>query len=139
VLHDINFMYGAGPSIGTQVNAVTQFQLLLSEPCPEVLVFELSGELDLGTLPPLGEAAAKATADDYQVLVFDLSRLDFMDSAGLHLLAETHRAMDAKGQQTVVVCSAPMLLNVFELTGLDQLLTIVGTREQALAGHLNAA
>jgi anti-sigma B factor antagonist len=116
-----------------------QFQLLLSEPRPEVLVFGLSGELDLGTIPPLREAAAKATAGDYQVLVFDLSGLDFMDSTGLHLLAETQRAMAAKGQQTVVVCSSPMLLNVFELTGLDRILTIVATREQALAADISAA
>jgi anti-sigma B factor antagonist len=99
----------------------------------------MSGELDLATARPLQEAARTATADGYEVLVFDLSRLDFMDSTGLHLLAEAHRAMAAKGQQAVVVCSSPMLLIVFELTGLDRLLTIVATREQALAGYRSAA
>jgi anti-anti-sigma factor len=62
-----------------------------------------------------------------------------MDSTGLHLLAEAHRAMAAKGCAAIVVCSSPLLLRVFELTGLDRLLTIVPTREHALDGFMSAA
>ena len=118
---------------------MTQFQLLQSEPRQDVLVLAMSGELDLGTVGPLADAATTAAAGDCKALVFDLTGLEFMDSSGLRVFAQTHRELAAKGREVLVVCASPMLLRVFELTALDQVLTIVATREQALARHLTAA
>ena len=118
---------------------VTQFQLLLSEARQDVLVFGMSGELDLGTVRPLKEAAETASANGYRTLVFDLTRLDFIDSSGLHVLAGAQRAMKAKQGDAYVVCSSANLMRIFELTGLDHLLTIVPTRDAALAGVPAAA
>jgi anti-sigma B factor antagonist len=118
---------------------VTKFQLLLSEPRDDVLVLGMSGELDLGTVGPLREAARTATTNSYRAVVFDLTRLAFIDSSGLHVIAETHRAMAETGRQTRVVCSSRMICHIFNLTGLDSILTIVPTREEALAGCALAA
>jgi anti-sigma B factor antagonist len=99
----------------------------------------MSGELDLGTVTPLRDAARAAAKDDYRALVFDLSRLDFIDSTGLHVLVEAHRAMLAAGRESKVVCSATTMLRIFELTGLSNVLDIVGSRDEALSGYALAA
>lgn len=110
------------------------FQLLLTEPSEGVLVFNLSGEVDMGTVAPLREATASAVASgQYSTLVFDLSHLGFMDSTGLHVLTEAHHAMARAGGTTTLVCPAGNLRKIFELTGLNHLFTIVGDREGAFA------
>lgn len=111
-----------------------EFQLLLTEPSEGVLEFSLIGEVDLGTVEPLREASRTAAASgDYSCLVFDLTRLSFIDSSGLHALTDAHRAMAAKGGKTKIICDGANLLKLFELTGLSQLFTIVGTRDEAIA------
>lgn len=110
------------------------FQLLLTEPGAGVLEFTLIGELDLSTVQTLRDATSSAAASgDYQCLVFDLTRLGFIDSSGLHALADAHRAMVTSGGTSKVVCSTGNLLKVFQLTGLDRVFSIVQTRDEAIA------
>ena len=110
------------------------FQLLVSEPGNGMLELTLIGELDLGTVGTLTDATSAAVASgDYDCLIFDLSQLDFIDSSGLHALTNAHRDMAALGNTTKIVCSGANLLKVFELTGIDNLLHIVGERSEALA------
>jgi anti-sigma B factor antagonist len=118
---------------GRQVR-VQDFQLLLSEPHTGVLELKLTGEVDMATVTPLRETTATATASgDYECLVLDLSGVSFMDSSGLHVLVETQRAMTAAGRAMKIVCSSSNLLKIFELTGLDRVLTIVSDRSEAFA------
>lgn len=110
------------------------FQLLLSEPGEGMLELTLIGEVDLGTEGPLREATRTAIASgDYHTLVFDLRRLSFMDSTGLHVLTAAHREMAAAGGTTKVVCDSANLLKIFELTGLDRFLSVVNSRDEAVA------
>jgi anti-anti-sigma factor len=116
------------------VNVVNNFQVLIHEPHDGVVVFGLSGELDMLTAKSLQDASSAAVGDsDYRCLVFDLTNLTFMDSTGLHILAQTHQKMTAAGRSVRVVNESPRLGKLFELTGLDSLLTIVPDRDSALA------
>src|SRR5687768_1490211 len=51
------------------------------------LLLALVGELDLATVPALGERLQSASASR-EAVVLDLAELEFMDSAGLRLLLE---------------------------------------------------
>lgn len=109
------------------------FQLLLGEPSAGVLELKLFGEVDMATVVPLREATRTAVASgDYDCLLFDLSGVTFMDSSGLHVLAETNRKMIAAGGGTRVVCGPGRLREIFELTALDRVLTIVNERDDAV-------
>jgi anti-sigma B factor antagonist len=126
------------PSLGSSFVAaewqvrVRDFQLLLSEPSDGVLELRLMGEVDMSNVQTLRDATATASAS-YQCLVFDLSELRFIDSSGLHALAEANRAMVERDGSTKVICAPGNIRRVFELTGLDRVFSIVPTREQALA------
>jgi anti-sigma B factor antagonist len=113
---------------------LTAFQLSLTEPSEGVLMFELTGELDLSTADPVKQAVKDALASRaYSTLVFDVSRLGFIDSTGLHLMAQAHRAMLAAGGQTRVICGPGNVRKVFELTGLDRTFAIVSDPGDAFA------
>jgi anti-sigma B factor antagonist len=110
------------------------FQLLLSEPSEGVLELTLLGELDLRTVETLREATQTATASgDYRCLVFDLTRLGFIDSSGLHALTETRTATAATGAKMTLVCRPGNVLKLLELTGLDRVFSIVSDRAEAIA------
>lgn len=113
---------------------VENLQLLLHDAEGDVLVIALRGEVDMATAGMVKEAAAKTIgAGGYRSLVFDLSRVSFMDSSGLHVMVDTQRKMKAAGGEVKVVTSSPNLARIFELTGLAQLLTVVPDRASALA------
>jgi anti-anti-sigma factor len=110
------------------------FQLLLSEPSAGVLELSLIGEVDLGNVEKLREASQTAArSGEYTCLVFDLTRLEFIDSSGLHVLAQARSLMVARGGTAKLVCPQDSLLKVLELTGLKQIFPIAGTRDEAIA------
>ena len=110
------------------------FQLLLTEPSDGVLELTLIGEVDLGTVEPLRAATQTAAGSgDYNCLIFDLTRLGFIDSSGLHALTDAHKAMARIGGTTKIICGHGNLLKLFEITGIDQIVSIVGSRDEAIA------
>ncbi|HYZ28339.1 MAG TPA: STAS domain-containing protein [Thermoleophilaceae bacterium] len=112
---------------------MNNFRLLLSEPRARVLELAPSGEVDLATVTPLREATRTAVAShDYDWLVFDLSGVTFMDSSGLHVLAEANAAMTRDAGGIRVICGPGHVRKVFELTGLDRVLPIFSERSEAL-------
>jgi stage II sporulation protein AA (anti-sigma F factor antagonist) len=113
---------------------VPDLQLQLTEPSERVLELRLSGEIDLATVEPLRETVQRAIASGgYDSLVIDLLDVGFIDSSGLHVLADANTAMAAAGGTTKIVCAATSLRKIFELTGLDRVLTIVHERASAQA------
>lgn len=117
----------------TAGDAVDNFQALLHEAEGGALVLALRGEVDMATADVIEQAAARASGNGYRCLVVDLSEVTFMDSSGLHAIADAHRAMQAAGGKVRVVNDSPSLARIFDLTGLNRLLTIVSDRESALA------
>jgi anti-anti-sigma factor len=113
---------------------MNNFQILLHEPDEGVLVIALSGEVDLGTVLPVSDAARAATdSGDYRCIIFDLTKLDFLDSSGLRVLVECHNKMVASGGAMRVVNTSTGIAKVLEITGLDRVFEIVADRPTALA------
>ena len=109
------------------------FNVTVGEVDHTTVVLELAGELDIYTGPLLGTAVEKATGNGYRRMVLDLTRLGFLDSTGLGLMVDAQRRMHAKQGTVSVVCASDNVLQVFKLTGLDSVLSIVDTRERAFA------
>lgn len=85
------------------------------------------GEYDLNTLGPLTAALEKA-AEEHRKVVLETSGVRFADSMFLTLLVNVHRRTDLR-----VAAPTPQLQRVLELTGVDALLPVRETVEDAIA------
>jgi anti-anti-sigma factor len=88
---------------------------------PRAYTIALCGELDLASRGSLDDALKDAEAAHAQVIVLDLRGLDFIDSAGLHTIADAYR--QARGRR-IVLTDPGQVRRMFELCGLNELLTI---------------
>ncbi|MBQ6375135.1 MAG: STAS domain-containing protein [Clostridia bacterium] len=82
----------------------------------------LEGRLDTTTSPEL-EKELKGCLDGVTELTMDLSKLDYISSAGLRVLLSAHKAMRGKGQMKVTHVNE-IVMEVFEVTGFTDILTI---------------
>ena len=86
------------------------------------LAVRLEGELNTVTAPELEAAIASdlASIDD---IVFDMSELTYITSAGLRILLVCQQEVEDRGE--VVVCGAnPEIREIMEVTGFDSIMTL---------------
>ena len=88
----------------------------------DVLVVSLEGRLDTNTSVEL-DAALSPVLDTINELVFDLSALEYISSAGLRVLLATHKSLSKKGGMKVTNVNE-MIMEIFEVTGFSDILTI---------------
>lgn len=67
-----------------------------------------------------------------QVVVVDMAQTTFCDSSGVTALATAHRKAAAQGAEVKVVAATAPVLRIFELAGLDQVVSVYGTMTAAL-------
>jgi len=103
---------------------------------PENLYFiVLAGELDLASAPQLAGALGNLGAAD---VILDMSKVTFVDSAGLHVLASAGR--EARQAGGTVICAAPskQVQRVFEIVHLGEIVLVEESVEMALS-HIERA
>lgn len=84
----------------------------------------LSGRLDTNTAPEL-EHQLRAILPETSVLVLDLDALDYISSAGLRVLLVAQKEMNKKKGQLTLTHVHETVLEVLEVTGFTDILTIV--------------
>ena len=83
-----------------------------------IAVVALDGELDLGVLGLLEEALAHDTPEPNAVVV-DLTKLTFVDSAGIHALVAAREGLTEAGTPSAfVVTPGSNVARILEMTGL---------------------
>ena len=88
------------------------------------VVLEVAGEVDTTTAPLLFEAVVQALASGPAILVLDLGAVDFIDSAGIAVLAVSlKRAAERKAKLRLVI-THPHVHEIFTLTGLERVFAI---------------
>jgi anti-sigma B factor antagonist len=106
-------------------------QLHRLEPFADGTVVTLSGELDAHDAPQLRRLFQSI---ENPVVVLDLSRLAFLDSAVLGaLVGLLRRQREAGGELRVVLPETPAR-RIFEVTGLESALDVRPSREHATQG-----
>ena len=66
-------------------------------------------------------------------LVFDLTEVELIDSAGLGMLVYTYGSLAAKGGALRLCGVTPRILSLLELTKMNTLLAVDATRQESLA------
>lgn len=86
------------------------------------LCISLEGRLDTNTSPEL-EAELSSSLDNVTALTLDLTKLDYISSAGLRVLLAAQKKMNAQGKMTVTGVNESVN-EIFEITGFSDILNI---------------
>jgi anti-anti-sigma factor len=100
-----------------------------------VPVIWVAGELDLATREQI-EPRLSALAETESALILDLRRCTFVDSSALALLARVHQDISRRNGDApgfALVTDNKDVLRILELSGIDGVLPIVATPEEAAA------
>jgi len=92
-----------------------------------------SGEIDAATADSVADAVSAALSDGHKVVLLDFTEVTFIDSTGLGVLVKSHRAAEAVGATFAVVHPTPQTRKLIRVLGLDQLLNIYESHDEALA------
>lgn len=89
------------------------------------LVLTLEGRLDTLTSPSLEGIVANADAlAGVEALVLDIAAVEYVSSAGLRVVLQAHKAMEARKGAFVVRHPNEYVAEVFQVTGFADILTI---------------
>lgn len=82
------------------------------------------GEVDAVSAPELEARLAEAADAGCTELELDFAGLEFIDSSGLSVLVAAHKQLRDSGIQLVIASPPPPTRRIFDISGLDQVLTI---------------
>jgi anti-anti-sigma factor len=119
---DLRFRLGSGTGTvaagAPDAHAASELRV---ERVRDVPVARLLGEVDLGRKAQLAAALAAAVEPRDRGLVLDLSCVEYLDSAGVHLVHELMLALEERGQALRVVAEpGAAVLRVLELVDIER-------------------
>lgn len=106
---------------------------LREEKIGEVSVLEVNGRIDSTTAPVLEKRLTASLGAPKVRVVLDLSRLEYISSAGFRILLLAARRAEETGSRFVLCGVAGKVSQLFDLGGFLDLFTIVGSRDEGIA------
>jgi anti-sigma B factor antagonist len=101
----------------------------------EALVLYVAGDLDVLTSPTLGTHLDIALADAPALLVVDLTEVEFLSSAGIGLLVETHRLTARANISLRVVAEGAATSRPLRMMRIDEIIDLYPTVDDAIRGR----
>lgn len=96
-------------------------------------VLDVDGEVDLSTAPSLRARIEELILAGARRLVVSLENVGFLDSSGLSVLVGSFKRMQEAGGELAIACSRESVLKVFTVTGLDRVLAVRRSVDEATA------
>ena len=99
----------------------------------DTLVVELFGEIDHNEASK-GRERIDHCLDNYSVvsLIFDFSKVTFMDSAGIGMVLGRYRRMGEKSGNIAIVNCSKTVRNILNMAGVFSIIDYFDTKEEAL-------
>jgi anti-sigma B factor antagonist len=97
-------------------------------------VVTFPAEIDMVTAGAIGEQVAAALAPGVHAVIADMTATTFCDSAGITTLIRAKKQATAHGAELRLLLSRPNVLRVLKMQGVDAMLPIYHSLEEALAG-----
>ena len=97
-----------------------------------LVVLSVDGEVDMVTAPHLGRAICEALERSATGLVIDLTEVTFLASVGMSVLVAAQEAADAMAVRFAVVADGVATRRPIRLLGLDAILALHSTLDDAL-------
>ena len=128
-------MSGEPPADGVSLPDEAPFAVRLSPGAgPGQTVVTVAGDVDMHSASRLRDALAEAGQRPGCRVVLDLAGVEFMASAGVHVLLDGAGRFETAGGALVLVGPRPMVARVLSLTRADELIPVAATVDEALAG-----
>ena len=93
-----------------------------------IICLSVIGEIDLANAAEFSAQLKIATQSDGRGVILDLRELRYIDSSGIKVLL---RAQET-GRKIVLAATVPSVYRILTITGLDQLMLMFPTVEEAL-------
>ena len=87
----------------------------------EILTLEITGRLDTTTSPNL-DSVINELPEDTKELVFDMSGVEYISSAGIRVLLRAYKKMNTNQGKTRIENVNDIVREVFEMTGLSEMI-----------------
>ncbi len=100
----------------------------------EVVLIEIQGEIDAHTAGKLDKTLNDVLAQGHSRLVLDASQMGFISSAGLRAIMFAQREVSQRGGEVRVCGLNAQARRIFEMAGLDEVLQLSDTRQEAMEG-----
>jgi stage II sporulation protein AA (anti-sigma F factor antagonist) len=98
----------------------------------DMAVVYVVGRLNSSNAPELDERLKQLVGAGCRGIVIDLARLDHMTSAGFRCLLRAERQVQEAAGKLVLCGLQGLTLELFEVGGFLEMLTIASTREEAM-------
>src|SRR4051812_19434029 len=95
-------------------------------------VLAVRGEIDLFTAPELKQVLAESIEAGRNRIIVDLTETTFLDSTALGVLIGAVKRLRSRHGALAIVNVDENIAKTFEITGLDQIFTIMSTRDEAV-------
>jgi len=100
------------------------------------VIVTLPAEIDMANVDALGEQFAAAFAPGTRVAIANMTATTFCDSMGIGMLVRAHKQAAAQGTELRLLLPCPNVLRVMTIQGVDAVLPIYHSLEEALAAPL---
>lgn len=98
----------------------------------ETCVIVLRGEVDLFTAHDLRRAGSEALDAGARRIVVDLTEVSFLDSTGLGALIGIAKRVRPAGGEVAIVNVDETITGTFSITGVDEMIAVRPTRDEAV-------
>jgi anti-sigma B factor antagonist len=118
----------------TGLGALVPEQLVIGvwQPEDKLCVVALGGEMDMNNADKLRkELSGRVPSGPYR-LIIELSRLTFIDSTGIRVVAEVAEENKANGGATVLAGPTPQVARVLEIVKLEEVIPIAASLDEAI-------
>jgi anti-sigma B factor antagonist len=105
----------------------------------ELAVVAVTGYLDFDAAPTLKDQLMDSVNAGRSHIVVDLADVGFVDSTAIGVLVGALKRQQELGGELVVVCTNDNVRSIFDLVGLDELITLHSSRDDAISAFARAA
>lgn len=103
-----------------------------------ITLVDLSGRLDLDGVRTLEGQFTLETTTKRLLAVVNLAGVSFLPSIGIRTLLTTARAQSQRGGKLVLAAADPLVRKVFETSGVDQLIPMYASVDEARTALLGS-
>jgi anti-sigma B factor antagonist len=105
---------------------------IIKETYNNIDIYRLKGQLDSNSSPEFEQRIFQAISNGSKNVVVDFKCLDYISSAGIRVILRATKAIKRKDGQIMLCCMHDYVKEVFDISGVGSLLSIVATLDDAL-------